>query len=414
MGNTGIYTVSVSDELSRTERILNNEANYRRIEKFSRDIRLDGLTDFRVMFYITRLRHIAQILQEKFQAPSKDDLKLCIEKLAEKGISPRSVEDYKQTLKKFYFWQLNNREYKKACSWIHVKSNVDRLKKSEEMLSKEEADKIIANCKNIRDKALVSILYDTGCRIGEILTIRIKDLEIDDKGMSVRVTGKTGERIVYVIGDSISYLKQWREAHPDKDNPEATLFIDSVTGEPINYHATRKNLMRAVKRSGIKKRIHIHLFRHSYASRYAEVLSEGVLKAQLGWTGSSRMAQKYVHLSNYQQRNAILKANGLEPEEKTLKGAELKICQRCGEKNPSTSSYCFRCWFPLTTEAALKLQENQNKIEDSLIQKNSISPDVQNILKNIPESEKTVILSAIVKALLDEKQKKDRATVKTI
>lgn len=398
--------MTVTDELSRTKRILGNDGNYKLIEKFARDIRLSGLTDFRVMFYVTRLRHIAQILKEKFDDPEEDDLKICVEHLSEKGIAPRSVEDYKQTLKKFYSWHLNDKKYKKACSWIHVRTNVDRLKKSEEMVTKSEVDKIIANCRYIRDKALISLLYDSGCRIGEILTIRLKDLELDDRGMSVRVTGKTGERSVYVIGDSISYIKQWRESHPDNSDPEALLFIDLVEGKALDYYAARKAIVTAVKRSGIKKRVHIHLFRHTYASRYAEVLSDGVLKAQLGWTGSSRMVQKYVHLNGLQTKNAIRVANGLEPLEKTLKSPELKICQRCGEKNQSTASYCFKCWFPLTTEAALRLRDNQKKIEESLVKQNKISPEMQNILNNIPDYEKTVFLAAAVKSLLDEKKAK--------
>ena len=90
-------------------------------------------------------------------------------------------------------------------------------------------------------------------------------------------------------------------------------------------------------------------------------------------------------------------ANGLEPLEKTLKSPELKVCQRCGEKNQSTASYCFKCWFPLTIEAALKLRDSQKKIEESLVKQNKINPDMRNILNNMPDYEKTVFLAAVVK-----------------
>lgn len=404
---TGIYANSISTELERTKRILGNQVNYELIEKFSRDMKLkDGLTDFRVMFYVTRLRHIAKIMSNAFVEPSEDDLKECVERLSERGIAPRSVEDYKQTLKKFYSWHLSKSRFSKSCSWIKVRTNVDRLKKSEDMLTSDEVDQIIQNCKNLRDKSLVSLLYDTGCRIGEIVTLRLRDLEIDDRGMTVHVTGKTGERIVYVIGDSISYTKEWRKVHPDYSNPDATLFVDLVTGKQMNYDSARMTIQKAVKRSGIKKRVHPHLFRHSYATRYSEVLSESVLKAQLGWTGSSRMAQKYVHLSGQQQKNAILKANGFDPEVKTIKHAELNTCQRCGEKNPSTASYCFKCWFPLTVQASIELKEKQDHIERSLASRGAISPEIQAILDRIPETDKTGILAAIVEAAIKRKDER--------
>ena len=407
---TGIYKRTVEGELDRVKLRFGDGPVFDILKKFTIDMKVkDGLSDHRIMFYLDKLRPMASFLGEKFPDPSEDDLKLMIDAFARKGISPRSVEDYKQTIKKFYSWYLSPQKYKKACGWVRIRNNVDRLKKSEEMITEEEINRLVEACRNLRDKALVTLAYDSGCRIGELLTLRIKDLELDDRGMMVHVSGKTGERTVYVIGDSIAYLREWRKVHPHGSNPDSFLFVDLVTGEPMNYDAARIGISKAVKRAGIKKRVHLHLFRHSYATRYSEVLSESVLKAQMGWTGSSRMAQKYVHLSAQQQKNAVLSANGFEPEVKTIKHAALIACNRCGEKNPSTAEYCMKCWFPLTTKAALVLQERQEKIEKTLAQKNAISQEVMKILNTIPESEKTGILTAIVEELLNKKRSEGSA-----
>ena len=407
---TGIYKRTVEGELDRVKIRFGDGSVFDILKKFTIDMKVkDGLSDHRIMFYLDKLRPMASFLGEKFPDPSEDDLKLMIDAFARKGISPRSVEDYKQTIKKFYSWYLSPQKYKKACEWVKIRNNVDRLKKSEEMITEEEINRLVEACRNLRDKALVTLAYDSGCRIGELLTLRIKDLELDDRGMMVHVSGKTGERTVYVIGDSIAYLREWRKVHPHGSNPDSFLFVDLVTGEPMNYDAARIGISKAVKRAGIKKRVHLHLFRHSYATRYSEVLSESVLKAQMGWTGSSRMAQKYVHLSAQQQKNAVLSANGFEPEVKTIKHAALIACNRCGEKNPSTAEYCMKCWFPLTTKAALVLQERQEKIEKTLAQKNAISQEVMKILNTIPESEKTGILTAIVEELLNKKKSEGSA-----
>ena len=407
---TGIYKRTVEGELDRVKIRFGDGSVFEILKKFTIDMKVkDGLSGHRIMFYLDKLRPMASFLGEKFPDPSEDDLKLVIDAFARKGISPRSVEDYKQTIKKFYSWYLSPQKYKKACEWVKIRNNVDRLKKSEEMITEEEINRLVEACRNLRDKALVTLAYDSGCRIGELLTLRIKDLELDDRGMMVHVSGKTGERTVYVIGDSIAYLREWRKVHPHGSNPDSFLFVDLVTGEPMNYDAARIGISKAVKRAGIKKRVHLHLFRHSYATRYSEVLSESVLKAQMGWTGSSRMAQKYVHLSAQQQKNAVLSANGFEPEVKTIKHAALIACNRCGEKNPSTAEYCMKCWFPLTTKAALVLQERQEKIEKTLAQKNAISQEVMKILNTIPESEKTGILTAIVEELLNKKKSEGSA-----
>jgi integrase/ribosomal protein L40E len=405
---TGIYKRTVERELDRVKAKFGEGPVFKVFEKFTIDMKVkDGLSDHRIMFYLAKLRPMAIFLDKKFLDPSEDDLKLMIDAFARKGISPRSVEDYKQTAKKFYSWLLSPQRYKRACGWIKVRSNVDRLKKSEDMITEEEIGQLVEACRNLRDKALVTLAYDSGCRVGELLTLRIKDLEMDDRGMMVHVSGKTGERTVYVIGDSIAYLREWRKVHPHGSNGDSALFVDLVTGEPMNYDAARIGISKAVKRAGIKKRVHLHLFRHSYATRYSEVLSESVLKAQMGWTGSSRMAQKYVHLSAQQQKNAVLTANGFEPEVKTIKHASLITCKRCGEKNPSTAEYCMKCWFPLTTKASLELRERQERIERSLVEQKAITEDVQRILERIPEEEKTGILAAIVEDLLKKKKSEE-------
>lgn len=402
---TGIYKRTVEGELERVKIKFGEGPVFEVFKKFTIDMKVkDGLSDHRIMFYLAKLRPMASFLDRNFLDPSEDDLKLMIDAFTRKGISPRSVEDYKQTVKKFYSWLLSPQKYKRACGWVKIRNNVDRLKKSEEMITEEEIGLLVEACRNLRDKALVTLAYDSGCRIGELLTLRIRDLEMDDRGMMVHVSGKTGERTVYVIGDSIAYLREWRKVHPHGSNGDAALFVDLVTGEPMNYDAARIGISKAVKRAGIKKRVHLHLFRHSYATRYSEVLSESVLKAQMGWTGSSRMAQKYVHLSAQQQKNAVLTANGFEPEVKTIKHASLITCKRCGEKNPSTAEYCMKCWFPLTTKASLELKERQDKIERSLVEKKAITEDVQRILERIPEEEKTGILAAIVEDLLKKKK----------
>lgn len=69
---------------------------------------------------------------------------------------------------------------------------------------------ILENCKNPRDRTLFSLLYDSGYRIGELMTLKNKDLDFDQYGAVSSVAGKTGYRKVRVVGNSISYLREWQ------------------------------------------------------------------------------------------------------------------------------------------------------------------------------------------------------------
>ena len=188
--------------------------------------------------------------------------------------------------------------------------------------------------------------------------------------------------------------------------PDAPLFTDFKKNEALKYDAVSMMVKNIVKKVGITKRVHPHLFRHSYASRYAEILPETILKSQLGWTPGSNMVENYIHLSGNQVRNSILKANGMPIQEKTIERHDLKKCGRCGEINESTATYCHRCWFPLTLESSVELQDKQNAIENSLYKKSYISPEIEVILRNMPEDKKESILSAVIEAALKEKDKK--------
>ncbi len=402
---TGIYKTDINIELNRTQKILKNDINYEAIKKFSRDIKLlDNLSEFRVLIYIGKLRPLAEFLKDKFLDPSEDDLKDSLEYFENKGNAPATIEIHKQTMKKFYYWYFKNDEkYNKVCGWIKIRNNVNRHKKAEDMITYDEYNSILDNVNSLRDKALISLLYDSGCRIGEILPLRVRDVSMDDNGLNLHVAGKTGERIVFIIGDSIAFLRQYLEVYKYKNDPDSPLFMDFENNTPLKYDATRKMLNRAVKRAGIKKRVHPHLFRHSYASRYAEILPESILKSQLGWTPRSNMVENYIHLSGNQVRNAILKANGMPIQEKTIEKHDIRKCQRCGELNESTAAYCHKCWFPLYLESSVELQDKQKAIENSLYEKSYISPEIEVILRNMPEDKKESILSAVIEAALKER-----------
>ena len=267
-----IYKDTIEQELDRNERLVSSKKIRESLVEFATDLKVqDGLTDHRIMFYLIRLRVLSRMLsEEEFLNPTVTGLKKVIMNLSgNNAISPRTVEDYKQAIRKYYAWKLSSAEFAERVAWIHVKGNsVNRLKKSEDMITRDEIERLITACANSRDKALFSTLYDSGCRVGEILTLRIRDLQNDKWGALLHVTGKTGERMVRIVGDSVPYLREWVRNHPNANNPDSMVFVSisgAEYGKPMTYDEMIKALRRAKKRAGITRRIHPHLFRHTRA-----------------------------------------------------------------------------------------------------------------------------------------------------
>ena len=94
----------------------------------------------------------------------------------------------------------------------------------------------------------------------------------------------------------------------------------------------------------------------------------------------------YVHLSGKQTGEAILKAYGIEVNESGISEPKPSVCPRCGEINPSNGTYFRKCWLTPSTEAALELKVKKSHIQAKLEIKGTISPQVQAMIENMPET----------------------------
>ena len=103
------------------------------------------------------------------------------------------------------------------------------LKKKErlpsEILTEEEVNILINSTINIRDKAVISILSDSGCRVGELISLRLRDIKFNENDNTIRLlieTGKTGGRSLILI-PSVPFLSNYINSIPNeiKNNPRS-------------------------------------------------------------------------------------------------------------------------------------------------------------------------------------------------
>ncbi|MCQ1534674.1 tyrosine-type recombinase/integrase [Methanosarcina sp. KYL-1] len=309
----GIYNISVRKRLESLNDSEVSDINKKFIFDFVDYCFSEGLSKHRVLKYISILKSIAIQIQLDFDKVEKKDLYVFISDLEKSDKSEWVKHDYKISLKKFYRWQ-RQEESPELTKWIKTTLKKKDQKLPEEMLTESEVLKLIENAESARDRAIVALLWDIGARIGEIGTLTIRHLSFDQYGAIVNVKGKTGYRRVRAVW-SVEYLKAWLEVHPEKYNLEAPLWVtlDSEEGSlrSLRYDAIRMKLKRLAKKSGINKKIHPHLFRHSRCTYMANYLTEAQMNAYFGWIQGSNMPSVYVHLSGRDVDDAILKANGI-------------------------------------------------------------------------------------------------------
>jgi site-specific recombinase XerC len=172
--------------------------------------------------YAVRVFEFAEYTRGDFLSPTDEELKSYIGSKKAKGVSATNISITVTALTKFYTWlPVKNPKCLENIKDEYIKGT---RSKREEIITEDELDRLIQVSDYPRDKALWSLLYDSGCRIGELQTLRVKDIEMNDYGHTMKVNGKTGQRWVVVVGNSIVYLQEWLKVHQTNKDRDAYVF----------------------------------------------------------------------------------------------------------------------------------------------------------------------------------------------
>ena len=147
----------------------------------------------------------------------------------------------------------------------------------------------------VRDHAMLELLYSSGLRLGELVSLDLGDVDLAD-GM-VRVTGKGRKtRLVPVGRAARQALRDWLKARSGMANLDDKAFFTGVRGQRISPRSVQTRVSYWARRSGLGQRVHPHLFRHSFASHLLE--SSGNLRGVQEMLGHANISttQIYTHL----------------------------------------------------------------------------------------------------------------------
>ncbi|MDN5310701.1 MAG: integrase/recombinase XerD [Methanolobus sp.] len=166
----------------------------------------EGLSEHRVLKYISTLKSIALSLEVDFDKADEKAIRKYISSLERSNKSEWTKHDYKIALKKFYKW-LSNEDKPVLTKWISTTIKKKNQKMPEDILTESDILKLIDHASNKRDKVIIALLWDIGARIGEVGNLLIKHLTFDEYGAIINLNGKKGFRRVRAVW-SVEYLKE--------------------------------------------------------------------------------------------------------------------------------------------------------------------------------------------------------------
>ena len=141
-----------------------------------------------------------------------------------------------------------------------------REKRIPEVLSKDEIRNLLDNIDNTKTKLMLSMIYACGFRVSELVNLKVSDLDFTQNIGHVRM-GKGRKDRVFNIPQQ---LKKLIEKQVQQQIEAKQPYLFSSTNEKMSERNLQKLLKKAAQKAGIKKDIHPHTLRHSFATHLLE------------------------------------------------------------------------------------------------------------------------------------------------
>lgn len=213
------------------------------------------------------------------------------------GLSPRSLQRLLAAIRTFYNYLL-----RESAARNNPANGVGAPKVPKHLPVMLDADQMAQlleiqgdTPQAIRDRAIMELLYSSGLRLAELISLELHDLDLRDA--TVRVTGKGSKtRVVPVGRKALTTLADWLKVRTQLAKPEDTALFTGPRGGRLSPRTLQTRLKRWGIAQGVQQGIHPHLFRHSFASHLLE--SSGDLRAVQELLGHANISttQVYTHL----------------------------------------------------------------------------------------------------------------------
>ena len=220
--------------------------------------RIEGCSDRTIKYYRVTIKNvispIRKITTEMMRAYLVDYQKI-------NNCGKTTVDNIRRNISSFFSW-LEEEDYilKSPMRRIH---KIKTQKTVKNIISDEEIEKLRDNCKNIRDTAMIDLLYSTGIRVGELVKLNIEDIDFSERECVVFGKGDK-ERRVYFDAKSKIHLKNYIESR--KDNNPALFVTLNAPYDRLKISGVEIRIRELGRMLNLEK-VHPHKFRRTMATR---------------------------------------------------------------------------------------------------------------------------------------------------
>lgn len=274
-------------------------------QRLIHDLQLRGYADRTVEAYVRAVAQLAQFYHAPPDRLTEEQIRHYLLHLSTVQKVSRGTHTIALCGIKFFYQQTLARQWTVVLDIARPK----RENKLPVVLSRDEVWRILDAVRIPVYRACLTTIYACGLRLMEGALLQVPD--VDSERMLLHIHGKRRkDRLVPLPDAALTMLRDHWRTHRN-----ALWLFPATTGSrsPISRSSLQSAFARAVKKSGVHKRAHVHTLRHSYATHLLEAgVTLQLIQEYLGHT-SPRTTTIYTHLTRELRDAAVEPINGLIP-----------------------------------------------------------------------------------------------------
>lgn len=237
-------------------------ANTEYLQMFLDAKKMEGCSERTLEYYQVTVRHMLSQVGTPIRKITTDEIRGYLAKYQEINHCGKvTIDNIRRNISSFFSW-LEEEDYilKSPMRRIHKIKTKTVVK---EIISDESIEKMRDGCHELRDLAMIDLLYSTGIRVGELVNLNISDVDLEQRECIVFGKGDK-ERRVYFDAKAKIHLKEYIESRTDNNS---ALFVTLDAPHDRLKISGVEIRLRKLGRALSLNRIHPHKFRRTMATR---------------------------------------------------------------------------------------------------------------------------------------------------
>ena len=239
-----------------------NISNYEYLKMFLEAKQIEGCSERTIKYYKVTIEHLLKNVQNPIRKITTERMReYLVDYQKINNCGKTTVDNIRRNISSFFSW-LEEEDYilKSPMRRIH---KIKTKKAVKNVITDEEIEKIRDNCKNLRDTAMIDLLYSMGIRVGELVKLNIEDINFSERECIVFGKGDK-ERKVYFDAKSKIHLKNYIDSR--KDNNPALFVTLNAPYDRLKISGVEIRIRELGRLLNLEK-IHPHKFRRTMATR---------------------------------------------------------------------------------------------------------------------------------------------------